>query len=263
MNIKTFLPKLTALLEVIIVYFGFIWLPGTLFKLELWIFDLLMIFVSLLVILLPRRNLTDYGLTLGHWKQDLSVALTAYLPASLAVLPTAFLDSTSWSGALIISAGIILALLFIAWPLQKKQIPLMGIITIVTTIILFGIISYLRGSLPSASIGVRDFIIFAVLVAFGEEILWRGYVQSRLNQAFGKPFQFMGVPWGPGLILAAVFFGFVHVLNGYPSQWYWAWGFWTAFNGLLLGFIREKTSSLLASTILHGLPFGLGRAFGM
>jgi hypothetical protein len=263
MNAKTILPKLVALLEVTIVYFGFIWLPGAIFKLELWMFDLLVIFVALLAILLPRRNLSDYGLTLAHWKQDLSIALTAYLPASLAILPTAFLDSTSWSGALILSASILAAFLFIAWLTRKKSIPVMGIITIVVTVIMFGMISFSRGSLPSASTGVGSFIIYAILVGFGEELLWRGYIQSRLNQAFGKPFQFMGVMWGPGLILAAAFFGFVHVLNGYPGQWYWAWGLWTVFNGLLLGFVREKTGSILASTILHGLPFGLGRAFGM
>jgi membrane protease YdiL (CAAX protease family) len=55
----------------------------------------------------------------------------------------------------------------------------------------------------------------------------------------------------------------VHVLNGVPEQWYWAWGTWNIFSGLLLGLVREKTGSVLASTILHGLPFGLGRAFGL
>ena len=39
------------------------------------------------------------------------------------------------------------------------------------------------------------------------------------------------------------------------------WGFWTIFGGLVLGFVREKTGSIAASTILHGLPDALYHAY--
>jgi hypothetical protein len=222
-----------------------------------------MIVVAILLVLVPRRNFAEYGLNFTNWKQDISAALTAYLPASLAVLPTAFVDSNTWGGALIISLAIILAILVIAWLLRRGTIPLMGIITILLTILGFGISAVLNGTFPPLKTAFGNFMIYAVFVGFGEEILWRGYIQSRLNHAFGKPYQFLGISWGMGLILASVFFGFAHVLNGWPEQWYWAWGIWTACNGLLLGLVREKTGSVLASSFLHGLPFGLGRAFGL
>jgi hypothetical protein len=33
--------------------------------------------------------------------------------------------------------------------------------------------------------------------------MFRGYIQSRLNTAFGRPFRLWGVPWGWGLVITA------------------------------------------------------------
>src|SRR5258706_5285938 len=48
---------------------------------------------------------------------------------------------------------------------------------------------------------------------FGEEIFFRGYIQSRIDQAFGFPFHFLGFNFGPGLLISPLLFGFLHVLN--------------------------------------------------
>ena len=34
----------------------------------------------------------------------------------------------------------------------------------------------------------------------------------------------------------------------------WAWGFWTIFSGLVMGFVREKSGSVFAPALLHGIP---------
>ena len=101
-----------------------------------------------------------------------------------------------------------------------------------------------------------------LFLGFGEELLFRGYIESRLNAVLGGPFQFFGVNWGWGTLIASALFGFMHVLNlsslinGHWQLQPW-WGFWTFFSGLVLGFVREKTGSIVASTILHGLPQAL------
>ncbi|MDH7561736.1 MAG: CPBP family intramembrane metalloprotease, partial [bacterium] len=94
---------------------------------------------------------------------------------------------------------------------------------------------------------------------------FRGYIQSRLNAAFGKPFRFFGVTWGWGLVITAALFGLMHVANigsFIDHQWEaeWWWGFWTFFSGLVFGFVREKSGNIIAPAILHGLPQALAYA---
>lgn len=243
--------------------------PPVLMKggMTLWQFDTLMVAVPLLLLTILRRNLADYGLRFTDWRQDLRVALTAYLPASLGILPTAFVAYQRWSGAIVLAASLLSALFVIAWLLHRKLIPLMGVITIALTVIGFGWAALSRGTLPPVGSAVKGFVLFAIFVGIGEEVLWRGYVQSRLNQAFGRPYTFCGVQWGLGLVIASVLFGFVHVLNTSAATgqvgWYWPWGFWNVFSGLLFGYVRERTGNVLAPAFLHGIPHGLGAALGL
>ena len=112
---------------------------------------------------------------------------------------------------------------------------------------------------------ISAFFFYILFLGLGEELLFRGYIQSRLNAVLGRPFQFYGVNWGWGIIIASALFGFMHVLNIgslVSGDWKleWWWGFWTFFGGLVLGSVREKTGSIAASTILHGLPQALAYA---
>jgi membrane protease YdiL (CAAX protease family) len=98
-----------------------------------------------------------------------------------------------------------------------------------------------------------------LFVGFGEEILYRGYAHSRLNEAFGTPFRFAGVAFGWGTILAAALFGLTHVgilrwILGASTDVTWAWGLWTFFGGLVFAYVREKSGGILAPALLHGLP---------
>jgi hypothetical protein len=61
---------------------------------------------------------------------------------------------------------------------------------------------------------VTSFLFYLPFVGFGEEILYRGFIQSRLNQAIGTPWHFLGVEWGWGIIIASLLFGLSHVMNG-------------------------------------------------
>jgi hypothetical protein len=89
----------------------------------------------------------------------------------------------------------------------------------------------------------------------GEELFFRGYVQSRLNQVFGRPWRAFGVDFGPGLFLAAALFGLVHVLN--PTDYFagvyrfaWPHGLATAAT-LYYGFLRERTGCVWVPALVH------------
>ncbi len=91
----------------------------------------------------------------------------------------------------------------------------------------------------------------------GEELFFRGYVQSRLNLAFGRRWTLFGVSYGPGLLWAAALFGMIHVLNSYDyfkdlGSLSWRHGLTTMF-ALHYGFLRERTGTVVAPLIVHFL----------
>lgn len=223
----------------------------------------MMIVIPLLILVVARRNLTSYGLALSHFRYHLDIAAAAFIPVAIASVPLAFIDSLQWSGALIM-VGVEIALLFaLGWLLKRKP-------TQTETGILVGAVLVTTYSrvVEKATIGnaFSALIFYIFFLGLGEELLFRGYIQSRLNAAWGRPFQFFGVNWGWGIMITSVLFGMMHVLNIYSlimGDWQleWWWGVWTFFGGLVLGFVREKTGSIVASTILHGLPQGIASAF--
>ncbi len=93
-----------------------------------------------------------------------------------------------------------------------------------------------------------------VATGFGEEIFFRGYIQSRLNSAFGRRFCTWNTSWGWGLVITSLLFGIIHAFNPIGTPW---WSVWTFFAGLLFGFLREKTGSIAVPAIAHGLPLAI------
>jgi hypothetical protein len=95
------------------------------------------------------------------------------------------------------------------------------------------------------------------LSGIGEEIVYRGYIQSRLNAAFGRPIEIGGVRFGAGLFITAALFGLAHALSGFnpfvPSfRLDLFYGLVTGIWGLVYGLLRERTGSVLGAGILHG-----------
>jgi membrane protease YdiL (CAAX protease family) len=88
---------------------------------------------------------------------------------------------------------------------------------------------------------VREFLI----VAFPEEVFFRGYLQTRWNRVCGKPWRIFGAPVGAGLLLQAVVFAVCHFVTGD----------WTRLRvvlfGLLAGWLRERSDSVLAPAVYH------------
>jgi uncharacterized protein len=79
-------------------------------------------------------------------------------------------------------------------------------------------------------------ISLTICTALGEELFFRGYVQSRLNGVFGRPWQLFGVPIGPGLLVASLLFGSIHVLNPtrpFEGHWEFSW-LWGAIGVLMI-----------------------------
>jgi membrane protease YdiL (CAAX protease family) len=83
-------------------------------------------------------------------------------------------------------------------------------------------------------------------------------MQTGLNEDFGKPWRFKGVSFGPGLLISPVLFGVLRMFNTFnPFLGSYdlavCWAVTTCFAGLLFGFVREKTGTVVSASLAHGL----------
>ena len=222
-----------------------------------------MIAVPLLILIFSRRNLTSYSISLSNLRYHLDITTAAFVPYAIASVPFMFVDETRWDGALIM-VGVEIAVLFaLGWLLKRK--PTRNESGMLVSALLLVNYSSIAGK---ATVGncISALIFYILFLGLGEELLFRGYIQSRLNEAWGKPYQFFGVHWGWGVVITSILFGIMHILNlGSLIDGNWQltpwWGLWTFFGGLVSGFVREKTGSIVAPTLLHGLPQGIAYAF--
>jgi membrane protease YdiL (CAAX protease family) len=230
----------------------------------------MLILFTVLVLLLSRRNRREYGLTLEGWRYNLKVGvLWGLLTVAGGALIVRFAPihfdprrPPDMPRAVAFAAGEIVNTFLLLWFLMRERRWLRRIPVLASGFVLLGLLV-----LPLALAGYSSRPVLPVLLTvfwlffgagFGEETFFRGYVQSRVNQAFGRPYRFLGVDFGPGLLVSALLFSFVHVLNTvdyFAGRWdfAWWWGLPNFITGLFYGVLREKTGSILAGSVHHGL----------
>lgn len=86
--------------------------------------------------------------------------------------------------------------------------------------------------------------VFAV--ALPEELFYRGYLQSALDQAFPPRFRVLGAQVGYGLLLSSLIFAVGHLLTT-PNPARLA----VFFPSLLFGWLRARTGGIGASVLFH------------
>lgn len=280
--------KILALGEILCVYaviqiLGLVWRSTGVVQWELdhlgWTYTGMFLFVGVpaLVLWVSRRNWVEYGVTRQGWQVNLDIGIKAYLVQIIPI--TCWLGTILWlkmdyrnfPGGAIVAVAEIVGIAVMLWVLnhqQEDKAIKAGRSNIVTVILLFLFPIAVALAMGKLSIVIVSTVIWQFFFSgFGEEFVWRGYVQSRLNQAFGRPFRLFGIQFGAGLIIASLLFGLLHAFNTYDpaigiASLSWGWAFFTTFSGLLFGVIREKTNSLFACGLAHGLPDAVGEALG-
>lgn len=214
-----------------------------------WLAYGLLLLLTPAFLLLSRRPLVGYGLHLHQWREQLRIAALSFFPILFLNLALSFFDWHQWPGALAVTAVEVALLVLLLWLFRQRA----GAAVVV------GAAGALFLPLPQTTAGtlLADLVYFYLFVGAGEELFFRGYIQSRLNQAFGRPYHILGLAWGPGLLLAALLFGFWHLaatsvpFGAWPGHWPQA--LWTVGAGLLLGVVRERSGGVLAPSLLHGV----------
>jgi len=217
--------------------------------------------VGLIFIVLSKRDFSSYGLTFRYLDVDLAFVSVWIIPSFLIFIPLKT-DSGIYSiGALTDSLpGLIIEafMLVVTTILLKRTSKASGNATrgILAATLAGAFITLITvPALFQADIHwplvLLTFISSFVFISPGEEILFRGFIQSRLNEAFGRPYRFLGINWGVGLIITSLIFGLLHIFHGYIDV-----AACVAL-GFVLGLVREKTGTIIAPAILHGaMDFG-------
>lgn len=174
------------------------------------------------------------------------IIAAGFFPVFILSVLLTWIDWRRWPGAVFISLAALGMLAGFAWLSRGKP-------QAKSTGIAGGL--FLLGSLPfveRAGDVLLSILYFYLFVALGEELFFRGYVQTRLNAVFERTFVWLGIRWGWGLVIASMLFGLWHL--GWPmGAPAWPHVLWTVFAGLLLGAVREKSGSVVASAVLHGI----------
>ncbi len=228
---------------------------------------LLFFVLPMAFLIVGRRNPGLYGLAahdLPYHQRVGLLAVSVLMPVAILFPLIGLLGTTheEWPGALIMTAGVT-----VAWVLairrtaaldtrQPRAISSTGSAAYVAILVL-GLLACFAFNLVSTRLARAVHLL--IFVGFLEEFFFRGYLQSRLNDAFGRPYRLAGVAIGAGLFGSAAVFGLLHPLTS-PGDIPWPWAVWTCAGGLFFGFLREKSGSAVAPAVAHGL-FVLPMAF--
>jgi len=232
---------------------------------------LVMIFFTISVLLLCRRSFEVYGLTVKRWRHNLSVGLLcAVLIATLAglglMLTHVHFDPAHphndmagrLAGAVFgLSTTILLVWMFKGQRTFLDRIPLVLGLSLMIELLSVPVVvaAYYHRPLLKALLTVGWLFLGA---GFGEETFFRGYIQTRVDEVFECPLRFLGLNFGLGLCVSSLLFGFLHALNTvdyFHGRFDFAWwyGVQSCFTGLFYGCLRQKTGSIVAGGVTHGL----------
>jgi membrane protease YdiL (CAAX protease family) len=170
--------------------------------------------------LIPMRwreeDYRDYGLTLSNWRQDVKL----FLGLSLLVFPLFFLGFAAWAEVVPhLPAGLARLLTPHSGPAHfTPRLP------------------------PRFGEWVVDQLF---VVALPEEFFYRGYMQTRLRDAWPHGRKVLGARLGPAFWLTAVLFALGHLAI------FQAWRLAVFFPALLFGWMRERTNTVLGAALFH------------
>jgi len=286
--------KSKSIIEVLLVFilmkFFSIWLDSILVNADVdsgwrtFFFGLQAIIIPVAIIGFSGRKWSTYGLSLKDSKSQIHYGFAGAMIMMILGLGFGFLKSRGIStsgrtGSIVMSliAIIMIALFVFIFRKSKKndktekklKIRLIYQLSILLIMIGSPIVAALIKGNNVQGIIAWD-LYFLIMVGFGEEIKFRGYFQSRINEGYGRPWKFFGISFGPGLLIVSLLFGLSHIIqfgvfNPFLGQYNinpWM-GLQAFFGGFFYGLIREKSESIVSSGIAHGVPNAFGQVLSM
>ena len=241
---------------------------------------IVMIVFTVAVLWLCRRNFQAYGLTFERWQENLSLGLTCTVITTacvaLGLVLSGFeLDASRppdpyewppWAQLTIVFAFLVAGWIMALAMVSDRRRIFRGI-PAVLSIALIGMLAAVPSMLAASmqrSLSWPTVLWLFFGAGFGEEIFYRGYIQSRVDQAWGRTYRVLGFEFGIGLLVSSLLFGLVHALNtvdyfGGRFDFNWRMGAESIFTGAFYGLLRARSGSVLTGAIVHGLSDVLAR----
>jgi membrane protease YdiL (CAAX protease family) len=234
----------------------------------------LMVLIPTLAMVLQKRELELYGLTLRRWETSLDVGLKGYLymvtPQILLTLLSS--DGAAYlhvDGSLVLSFSMLVTLFLLLRRLTGRSYkPFSSTrVRLLVAAVLLAIPLLLGAVYERLTLKVFSTILWQLIFGgFGEELFYRSYVQSTVNEEYGRPWSVEGVAFGPGLLVSSALYGLSRALNTVrPLQGVytvsWSWGFFAFSVGVFYGFIREHTGDIVGSGVTNSLVDSVGEVF--
>ncbi len=163
-----------------------------------------------------EEDYQDYGVTLRRWREDLKLAALLFA----VVVPIYF-------GGYALFAYLIghlpRSVAGFVWP--------------------YGTIAHFKPRVPAKlDLWLLDQLF---VVALPEEFFYRGYLQTRLRDAWPQGRLFLGARLGPAFFLTAALFAVGHLAV------FEIWRLSVFFPALLFGWLRERTGTVIGATGFH------------
>ncbi len=150
-----------------------------------------------------------------------------------------------WGQALALGGGLALALTLPTWAgYHVWQVWLVPVVEQALAVDLY------RPD-PSFAWGLPDDLALLVpyhlfFVAIPEEIFYRGYLQTRLDEVFEPKVEVLGARLGWGFVITCVLFAFGHSIVMF--QW---WHVFIVIPSLVFGWMRARSGGFLAGAVFH------------
>lgn len=197
-----------------------------------------------------RRPIYETAEGVGpNLRHEWQVLLRSFLPFFVLSLVLGYVNWQALAGGL---AVILLELVLLAWLVislrgtpSPETVPLL-------LLVLFIPLQQLSSTARWGE-ALTNLVYFYALVAPSEELLFRGYLQGKINLGLGKPWHWLGLRWGWGLVLSSILFGLWHLFLQPLSLATGLQAAWTILLGVMLGVVREKTGHIRVPSILHGV----------
>ena len=101
------------------------------------------------------------------------------------------------------------------------------------------------GPLPSMGVEVMGQLL---VIALPEEAFYRGYLQTRLDDAWGARWRLLGARLGPGVLVASLLFAVGHMATEVHTN-----RLAVFFPSLLFGWLRARTGGIGSAVLFHAL----------
>ncbi|ABE52887.1 CPBP family intramembrane glutamic endopeptidase [Methanococcoides burtonii] len=233
-HLTIIIPSLTIILAELSLFFGYT-------KLSTWVHIILLVVLTLSTIVINDAD-TQY-----LFRAFILLSLLRILNLSMPV----FFDLTLYSYVFIYAPllipiyvlvkdqGLDMKSLGMVRSIRYYELPLALLVGLIIALGEFMIIKpgYLIPDLSFFNL-LKISIVMIIFVGFFEEIIFRSILQTKLESMIGK-YQ--------GLFLASILFGVMH--SGYGTLYEMLF---TAFAGLVLGYMYQRSRSLFLVSITHG-----------